>query len=344
MAERVRIGVLGCGTIGTFHAQVMKDVASVELVAVADIIPERAQKTAAEHGVAAYDSLEAMLQHPGLQAVSVCTPSGFHADHGMIAAKAGKHVLVEKPMDVWVEKIDVLAAECAKQGVVLGGIFQNRFPRAIQQVKKAIEDGWLGEIVFANGSCLWLRLQPYYDSGEWRGTWELDGGVLSNQGIHTIDRLVWLVGMQPEVVSAYCPTLARDMEAEDLGVALLKFPNGAGGVIQGTTLANPGMATSVTVCGTKGSVIIEDNAVTFFKAEGAPEDLVEVKQADGSGASADPSAIWGGAHAANIDEFGRAVQDGRMPWVNADEARHAVQLLNDIYRVAGVGPYAKTTA
>ncbi|HOF88594.1 MAG TPA: Gfo/Idh/MocA family oxidoreductase [Armatimonadota bacterium] len=344
MADRVRLGIIGCGMIGSFHAQVVQDVSSIELVAACDIVPEKAGAVAEQYGVAAYGAIADLLAHPGLDAVSVCTPSGMHADHGLLAARAGKHVLVEKPMDVWVEKIDELAAVCTAQGVVLGGIFQNRFPRAVQQVKTAIDDGWLGEIVFANGSCLWLRLQAYYDSGDWRGTWALDGGVLSNQAIHTIDRLLWLVGMQPAVQSAYCPTLARDMEAEDLGVALLRFPNGAAGIIQGTTLANPGLTTAVTICGTKGSVVIEDNRVVYFHADGAPEGLVAVEQQGAGGASADPSAIWGGAHAANIEEFGRAILEGREPWVNAAEARKAVQLLNDIYRAAGVGPYATATA
>jgi len=340
MTERIRIGIVGCGGIGTFHADIMQQVESVQLVAVADIVPAKAAVIAEKYGIAAYPSLEAMLAHDGLDAVSVCTPSGLHADHGMTVARAGKHVLSEKPMDVYVEKIDALIAVCAKQGVTLGGIFQNRFPRVIQQVKRAIEDGYLGEIVFASASTLWLRLQSYYDSGEWRGTWALDGGCLSNQGIHMIDRLVWLAGMQPQVLSAYCPTLARDMESEDLGVALLKFPNGAGGVVQGSTVANPGLTEGVTICGTKGSVVIEGNAVTYFAAEGAPEGLVEVTRPGSDSAAADPSAAWGGAHAANIDEFARAILEGREPWVNAQQARNAVQLLNDIYRAAQVGPWS----
>ncbi len=341
MANRVRFGIIGTGMIGSFHAQIMQSVESVELKAVADVVPERAQKVASDYGIDWYGSAAELLARDDIDAVSICTPSGLHAEHGMLAARAGKHVLTEKPMDVYVEKIDELVRVCKESHVTLGGIFQNRFPKAIRQVKAAIEAGYLGDIVFANASCLWLRLQAYYDSGEWRGTWALDGGVLSNQGIHTIDRMVWLVGMQPEVASAYCPTLGRDMEAEDLGVALLKFPNGAGGVVQGTTLANPGLSTVVTICGTKGSVVIEDNAVTVFQADGAPEGLVEVASQSTGGAAADPSAIWGGAHAANIDEFARAILEGREPTVNAAEARKAVLLLNDIYRAAGVGPWAK---
>lgn len=344
MAEKIRFGIIGCGVIGPFHAEAMTMLDNVQLVAVADVVPERAKKLAAQYGVACCASAEELLARNDIDAVSVCTPSGLHAAHGMLAARAGKHVLSEKPLDVRVEKVDELIATCKSCGVTLGGIFQNRFPRVARQVKQAIEDGWLGEIVFANASCLWLRVQSYYDSGEWRGTWALDGGVLSNQGIHTIDRLLWLTGMQPEVVSAYCPTLKRDMEAEDLGVALLKYPNGAAGVVQGTTLASPGLATAVTICGTKGSVVIEDNNVVTFQAEGAPEGLVEVHQPGGTGASADPAALWVGAHAANINEFASAILEGREPWVSGAEGRKAVQLLNDIYRAAGVGPWETTRA
>jgi predicted dehydrogenase len=263
-----------------------------------------------------------------------------------MAARAGKHVLSEKPLDVYVEKVDELIDTCKACGVQLGGIFQNRFPAAAQQLKKAIEEGYLGEIVYTNASCLWFRLQSYYDSGDWRGTWALDGGVLSNQGIHTIDRLLWLTGMQPEVVSAYCPTLQREMEAEDLGVALLKYPNGAAGIIEGTTLANPGLSISVTICGTKGTAVIKDNDVTFFQAEGAPEGLVDVKS-EGSafaGAAADPAALWGGGHAVNINEFAHAILEGREPKINGQEGRKAVQLLNDIYKAAQVGPWAPVKA
>lgn len=344
MADRVRFGIVGCGGIGGFHADVMQDVETAELVAVADIIPERAQRIGEKYGVAWYGSYEELLRNEQVQVVTVCTPSGMHAEHGMMAARAGKHVLSEKPMDVYVEKIDQLIVTCAEQGVTLGGIFQNRFPKALQQARQAIADGWLGEITCVTATSLWYRTQEYYDSGEWRGTWALDAGTLSNQTIHTIDRVVWLTGMQPEVLAAYCPTLQRNMEAEDLGVALLKFPNGAGGTLTGTTLANPGFATCVTICGEKGSLEVKDNSVTFFQAEGAPEGLVTVEDPSSLGGAADPAAIWGGAHAANIDEFARAILEGRTPTVNAGEARKAVQLLNDIYRVAKVGPWAAVKA
>jgi len=342
MAEKIRFGIVGCGGIGPYHAEALKEVDSAVLTAVADCIPERAQKVGEKFGVAWHDSYEDLLARDDVDAVAVCTFSGLHAEHGMMAARAGKHVLSEKPLDVMVEKVDELIATCKECGVTLGGIFQNRFSRNGMRAKRIIDEGYLGEIVFAGASCLWYRLQSYYDSGEWRGTWALDGGVLSNQGIHSLDRLLWLTGMQPEVVSAYCPTLQRDMEAEDLGVALLKFPNAAGGSIQGTTLANPGLATEVLVCGTKGCLKLEDNEMAMLQTETPLSD--ELADATGGGGSAsgssDPAAIGIGGHVVNIKEFVSAVTEGREPTVNGAEGRKAVQLLNDIYRVAGVGRWA----
>ncbi len=340
MAEKVRFGIVGCGVIGPFHAAALKELDTAVLVAVADIIPERAQMIGDEYGVAWHGSYEDMLARADIDAVCVCTPSGLHAEHGMMAAKAGKHVLSEKPFDVYVEKVDALVATCKACGVTLGGIFQNRFTRVAKKAKQIIDDGLLGEIRFASASCLWYRTQSYYDSGEWRGTWALDGGVLSNQGVHTLDRLLWLVGMQPEVVGAYCPTLERNMEAEDMGVAALKFPNGAGGSVQGTTLANPGMATGVTICGSKGCLQLEDNNITSLQCENMPEGLMDGEGASIGSASADPAAIGIGGHVANIGEFVNAIIEGREPSVNGAEGRRAVKLLNDIYQAAGVGRWA----
>jgi len=343
MSEKIRFGIIGCGVIAPFHAEAIQELASAQLVAVADVIPARAQALGEKYGAAWHASLDDLLARPDIDAVSICTPSGLHADHGILAANAGKHVLSEKPLDVDVEKVDALIAACRAAGVTLGGIFQNRFARNAIKAKRIIEEGYLGEIVFANASCLWFRTQEYYDSGEWRGTWALDGGVLSNQGVHTLDRLVWLVGMQPEVVSAYCPTLQRDIEAEDMGVAMIKFPNGAGGSIQGATLANPGLQAEVIICGTKGSMRLESNDFTVLATEDPLPEALAVDTGKGAaGATADPAAIGIGGHVANIGEFVNAITEGREPCVNGAEGRKAVQLLNDIYRVAGVGRWATT--
>lgn len=341
MAEKIRFGIVGCGGIGPWHAEALKEVDSAMLVAVADCVPERAQAMGEKFGVAWHGAFEELLARDDVDATSVCTYSGLHAEHGMLAARAGKHVLSEKPMDVYVERVDELTRECKERGVTLGGIFQNRFARNGMKAKRIIDEGYLGDIVYASASCLWFRKQEYYDSGAWRGTWALDGGALANQGIHSLDRLVWLTGMQPEVVSAYCPTLQRDIEAEDLGVAMLTFPNGAGGTIQGTTLANPGLSAEVLVCGTKGCLKLESNDFTVLQTEDPlPDELKAESGSDSSGAASDPAAIGVGGHIANITEFVNAINEGREPCVSGAEGRKAVQLLNDIYRAAGVGRWA----
>jgi len=346
MADQVRFGIVGCGMIGPFHADSLKELSDIaQLVAVADLDPAKAQQLGEQHGVDWYTSYAQLLERSDIDAISVCTPSGLHAEHGIMAARAGKHVLSEKPLDVRTERVDALIAACQENKVMLGGIFQNRFSRAALKAKRIIDEGYLGEIIFASASCLWYRTQAYYDSADWRGTWALDGGVLSNQGIHFIDRLIWLAGMQPEVLSAYCPTLQRTMEAEDLGVAVLRFPNGAGGAIHGSTLANPGLSAEVLFCGTRGSFRIESNEFTMLQTEDPlPPELAWEKTDIDGGAVADPAAIGIGGHVANIREFVTAVQEGREPSVSGTEGRKAVQLLNDIYAAAGVGPWARAGA
>ncbi|MEI7834357.1 MAG: Gfo/Idh/MocA family oxidoreductase [bacterium] len=342
MAKKIRMGILGCGAIGALHARAMRKVEAVKLVAVADAIPGYAHAFADLNKLHAFDSFAAMLASNKIDAVVICTPSGTHAELGIAAAKAGKHVLVEKPMDLFVEKIDQLITACNENRVKLGGIFQNRFPASIQQVKQVIEDGYLGEIVYGEASCMWYRPQSYYDSAAWRGTWETDGGVLANQCIHTIDRLLWLTDMMPKVLAAYCPTLQRQMEAEDLGLALLKFPNGAGGVIKGTTLANPGFPATIVLCGTLGSITIRHNYQIEMHVAGLPDDYIAIPESTTSaGGVSDPMAISEQDHTANIAEFAAAVLEDREPIVNGAEARKAVQLLNEIYRAAGVGPWGK---
>lgn len=341
MADKFRFGLLGCGQIGALHVRAMRRVAEVEVVAVADAVPEYARAFAARYELDAHESYASLLERDDIDAISICTPSGFHARQGCLAALAGKHVLCEKPLDLHVENIDRLIAACRQAGVTLGSIFQNRFPAPIRRVKALLEAGCLGDITFAEASCLWYRPQSYYDSSAWRGTMEIDGGVLANQCIHTIDRLIWLTGMQPAVLAADCPTLQRTMEAEDLGVALLKFPNGASGTLAGTTLAYPGYPTHVTICGSQGSVTIEHNTQITFRCDAVPAEEFQQPTEHCSGGASDPMAIPDEDHAANIADFVQAVRTGSEPEISGAEARKAVQLLNDIYAAAGLAPWVK---
>ena len=332
----IRFGLIGCGMIGSVHARALQRVSSAQLIAVTDAVPEYACAFAALNGFAWEEDYTRLLARRDIDAVIICTPSGLHAEHGMQAAMAGKHVLCEKPMDLSLERVDVLIAACRAQGVTLGGVFQNRFHASSQRLKRLIEAGALGELVFAQASCLWYRPQSYYDSSAWRGTWRIDGGVLTNQCIHTIDQLLWLTGQQPQVLHAYCPTLHREMEAEDLGVALLRFPNGAAGVVQGTTLASPGLPVSITLCGTRGSVRMEQQTITLLQISGLPD---EIALPESNGVAGDPGAIPVDDHAANIADFVHAIQHGCEPAISGAEARKAVALIQDIYMSAEVGPW-----
>ena len=236
--------------------------------------------------------------------------------------------------------MDEAIAAAEENKVVLGGIFQQRFAPGPLQVKRAVEEGYFGEIIFVHCETPWYRAQSYYDSGTWRGTWELDGGVLSNQSPHMIDRLLWLGGDIEEVISATCDSRDRNIEAETLAVATIRLKNGALGTITGTTLAYDGLDQRVLICGTEGSAAFAGDNLVYFKTK----QPFEAAQADdkteaAAGTASDPLAISSNSHEANIRDFVLAVQEGREPLVTAHDQRKVVRALNLIYEKAGVGDY-----
>jgi len=331
-SDVVKFGIIGCGGIGGHHAKTIAALPGAKLVAVCDIRPERAKALAEKHGCDGYGDYAAMLARDDVQVVNVCTPSGLHADNALAAAEAGKHVITEKPIDVSLEKVDRLIDRCEKKGVKLACIFQHRFDPDARRVKRAIEEGKFGQLLFGNASVKWYRAQGYYDSDEWRGTWALDGGVLSNQAIHYLDQIVWFMGDVAEVTFAEIGTKARDMEAEDIGQATVRFSSGAWGSIQASTLTWPGLATRIEVCGTNGSAVLEGDRLAFFKAEG-DEEQVEA-QAASSVASADPAIGGLTGHDAQIADFMAALRENRDPAVTGREGRRSLALLTEIYRKA----------
>ena len=227
----LRFGIVGCGIISGTHGDALaklKDEGLAQFVATTDVVPDRAQAFAARYGGEAVESFGALLARPDIDAVTLCTPSGLHGRMAVQAARAGKHVLSEKPLDVWIDAVDEAIAAAKSAGVVYGGIFQERFSPAARKVKRAVDAGAFGEIVLACAETKWYRGQGYYDSGEWRGTWDLDAGVFSNQGIHSLDKVQWLAGPVAEVLSAtLTPGFHRDIEGETLGVVTVRFESGA---------------------------------------------------------------------------------------------------------------------
>jgi len=225
----VRVALVGCGRISRNHLEAIDHIDELQLVAVADSDVSRAQAVGVEQDVPAFGSLDEMLAGVPSDLVAICTPSGLHPQHGIAAARAGRHVLTEKPMAISLAGADDLVQACDAAGVHLFVVKQNRLNPAIQLLRRAVDKGRFGRIYSANTTVRWTRPQEYYDAEPWRGTWEFDGGAIMNQASHYVDLMQWLVG-PVESVLAKTATQARRIEAEDSGVALLKFRSGALGV------------------------------------------------------------------------------------------------------------------
>src|SRR6476469_10744113 len=260
-AAPIRIALAGWVRISRNHFEAIENIDGVELAAVCDIIAARAREAGERHGVPSFESFDDMLASVSCDAVALCTPSGLHPKHGIVAARAGKHVICEKPMAISLEDADALVKECDAAGVQLFVVKQNRLNPAIQLLKRAVDRGRFGRIYLANTTVRWTRPQEYYDQAPWRGTWEFDGGAIMNQASHYVDLIQWLVGPVESVMENKA-TLARRIESEDTGIAVLKFRSGALGTIEVTMLAYPrNLEGSITILGEKGSVKIAGTAV-----------------------------------------------------------------------------------
>lgn len=344
LMEKLRFGIIGCGVIGALHAQALASLPNAQLIAVADIVVEKAQKLGKEYGVEAYADYQQMWADEQLDAVCVCTPSGLHGVPTCDAMRAGLHVVVEKPMEIRLERIQEMLRIQKETGRKMTVISQHRFDAASQRVHQLIEEGALGRLVLGNAAIPWWRSQAYYDSGAWRGTWALDGGgVLMNQSIHSIDLLQWFMG-PVKSLQAYTDTLAHTMETEDTAVAILRFASGALGTITATTGAYPGVTTRVEICGDKGSAVIEDDRLRFLHLARDEQEAVgaygklglgrqEEESIDVAGA-ADPTNIQSSTHAMQIADFISAIHEDRVPAIDGYAARHPVEIILGIYESA----------
>ena len=344
--HRLRFGILGCGVIGPHHARALADLSGAELVAVADTGLQRAEKLAGEFGCTSYSTLDEMLSGADLDAVCVCTPSGRHAEHAIAALQAGKHVVIEKPVDVTLAAADRLLAEQRASGKKAAVVSQHRFDAATLAVRDAVGDGRFGRLTLGSAEVRWWRSQEYYDSGGWRGTRELDGGgVLINQAIHSIDLLQWLMGPVVEV-AAYSGLLAHErIEVEDTAVAVLRFEGGAVGTIVATTAAYPGLSARIAVNGDRGSAVIDDDRLIYFHAAdayGGGENKAEevLKRYGGPstapGAGSDPGSL-SMAHRDQLADFVEAVKHDREPSVTVEEGRKPLAIIAAIYESARRG-------
>lgn len=332
--DKVRFAIIGCGVIGPTHADAIRNIEIAELKAVCDIVPEKAKAMGEKYGVDWYTDYKDVLARKDIDVVNICVPSGLHADIGIDAAKAGKHVLVEKPIDIKLEKADALIDTCKKMGVKLSVISQHRFDPGIKELKEAIDTGKIGKLVLADAYVKWWRTQEYYESADWRGTWALDGGgALMNQSVHFVDQLLYLAGPVKEI-TAYCGTLAHNIEVEDVAIAIIKYKNGALGVIQGSTACYPGFKERLEFHGTNGSIIVEGPFVRDWIIKG--EERKERASVNISGAS-DPRAIGIMGHTAQIRDMAEAVLYDRTPSITGEDGRRALQFILAVYESSRTG-------
>ena len=335
-------GIVGCGMISEFHAQAIAAIPGAKLVAAYDAVAERAEALAAKHGARAYRSLGAFLKAPNLEIVTIGTPSGAHAEPAVRAARAGKHLIVEKPLDVTLRRCDRIIAACAGAGVKLATVFPSRFAESSALAKQAVAAGRFGRLALGSAYIKWWRTQAYYDSGAWRGTWKLDGGgALMNQSIHAIDLLQWLMGPVESVVARAGCLAHERIEVEDTAAAVLGFASGALGVIEGSTAAFPGQHKRIELCGSAGSAIVEDEAIRQWQfAPEQPEDAaVRARFAEGTaaGGHSDPKAINFAGHQKQFEDFIRALETGSAPLVDCPEGRKSVEIILAIYKSARAG-------
>jgi len=336
MSERMRYGLIGCGVIGPWHARSVGVVEDAELVAVCDIVKEKAEKLSEEHGGEVYTDYEKMLAEANLDIVSICTPSGLHHEMAIAAAKSGVHVLSEKPIDVKQDAMDKMIAACRENGVKLGCIFQRRTSPLWKKVRDIVQTGKLGKIVLGDAYLKYYRSPEYYASAEWRGTWDLDGGgCLMNQGVHCIDLMCWIMG-DVDTVAAHSAPLARDIEVEDTAVAIVKYKSGALGVIEGTTSVAPGMRHRLEFHGEHGTLRVEGESIvelnsTLISDEEKEKLLAPPESAEKDDTASDPRALGIKGHITQVQDIIDAVREDRDPMVPGENARKSVELILGIY-------------
>ena len=331
----LRFALIGCGNIARKHAEALRRIEGAELAAVCDVDAGRARAIGTEHHVPHFTDQEQMLASEPIDVLSVLTPSGDHAARMLDLVRHKKHMVVEKPLTLRLEDADSMIEACDTAGVRLFVVKQNRYNRPIRAARRALEAGRFGKLVLGTIRVRWCRPQSYYDSAPWRGTWEHDGGVLTNQASHHIDMLEWMMGDVESVTSMIATRLVK-IEVEDTGVAILRFRSGALGVIEATSATRPrDLEGSISILGEKGSVVVGgfamDKLVTWQFAEPHPEDET-IFQTDGENP---PDPAWN--HTEYLRDVVETIQTGRKALVDGLEGRKSLELINAIYESAETG-------
>jgi UDP-N-acetyl-2-amino-2-deoxyglucuronate dehydrogenase len=335
--------IVGTGMIAGYHAQAIQQTPGARLVGVVSRSSDKGRAFAERHGIAVVSAtVQEMAARSDVHVLNVTTPSGAHLEPALISIRAGKHVIVEKPLETTPERVDQVLSAARERRVKVAGIFQGRFGAGAQHVKRALVEGRLGRLVLASAAVKWHRPAEYYQT-PWKGRWDLDGGgALMNQAIHGVDLLQWFAGLPSEVSGWITRRVHLGIEADDTAVATLKFPCGAFGTIEATTAAWPGWSRRIELCGELGSVCLEDDRIArwdFARAEPGDTAVLAEGAADaslGSGAGAAGGISLAG-HLRQIADFVEAVRNDRKPSIDGHEGRKAVALVHAIYESARTG-------
>lgn len=332
----VRFALVGAGNIAKIYVAAFAAIPDARVTVVCSRTEATGRALAEKCGADWEQDFHKAVSRDDVDAVVVATPSGTHADIAVAAAQAGKHLLVEKPLDITLARVDSILNAVAQTGVVLASVYPLRFTEGARRAKEAMVAGRLGKLALADVSVKWFRPQSYYDN-PWRGKWATDGGgALMNQAIHNVDLVQWLAGPVSSVVGR-TTTLAHQMETEDTMSALITYANGALGVIQGATSCWPGDPARVELHGDRGTIVLEEGRIVKWKlqdaAPGEEEAMLALEQGAGSGA-ADPMAIGFEKHRRQIVDLIEAIRTGRSPAIRGEEARRSVEIVRAIYRSA----------
>ncbi|MBN8579394.1 MAG: Gfo/Idh/MocA family oxidoreductase [Anaerolineae bacterium] len=328
-----RFGIIGCGRIAPRHADSLAEIDGTKLVQVCDVLEARARHFSEKYNASYCLDYHELLANPDVDIVNICTPSGLHAEMAIAALKAGKHVIVEKPMAMNVADADRMITTAKEMNRKLCIVLQNRYNPPMQDFYKAVRDGKIGRILLGSVTVRWYRPQEYYNDG-WHGTKSMDGGALMNQSVHHIDALQWLVGVPVKSVFAYTATLAHQMEAEDVGVVTVRFENGALATIEGSTVTYPqNLEASVALFGEKGSLKVGGTALNrkvFWKVAGEIEHEKEMLTRE----EVDPPSVYGASHQHVLEDMISAVEQDREPQTNGVEGRKSLVLVSAMYESA----------
>lgn len=334
--DTIGYAVIGAGLVGPRHAAAAAMAPGSQLVAVCDQRLDRAEAVAEQFGALAVAEVDAVLERKDVQIVSICLPTRLHLEVAERAAAAGKHIVVEKPLEVSLERADRLIAAAREHNVQLGAIFNRRFIPALKATKRAVEEGLLGEILVADMYYKAFRTQEYYDDSGWRGTWEQEGGAaLINQGIHGVDLVRWVAGPIARIFG-YADHLRREIEADDTTAAVARYANGAMGVIQATTSVQPRTPDRLEFHGTKGSIQLANYRIASWSVPGAENWPAEV-EAEEQAALPIAGNLETYGHNTQIADMIEAVREGRPPAVSGEEGRRSLEVCLAIYESARTG-------